>query len=173
MNEALPARPSFLPPGFGTVGHHDFVELSVPEEVPLVPQTPAWYALGAALAAALLLVLLRAARRYRHDAYRRAALAELTRLRRAASDGARAAALAQLPFLLKRCALAAFSREQVAGLSGGPWFAFLDRAAPGALGNEARSALASLVLDGCGELSRETEDALFDSVERWLRRHHA
>ena len=121
MDEQLPERPRFLPPGFGTVGHQDFVELSVPEEVALAPQTPAWYVLGAVLAAGLVLALVRTARRYRRDVYRRAALSELVRLREAAAGGAggeRSAALERLPELLKRCALAAFPRERVAALSG-------------------------------------------------------
>ena len=173
MEEQLPERPPFLPPGFGTVGHQDFVELSVPDELALTPQTPAWYLLGAALAAALVLAALRAVRRYERNAYRRAALLELARLREAARGAERAAALAQLPELLKRCALAAFSRERVAGLSGARWYVFLERTAPGALGDAAQSALSRLVLEGDSELPRQTERELFDGVERWLRRHHA
>lgn len=173
MDDQLPERPRFLPPGFGTVGHQEFVELSVPAEVSLTPQTPAWYLLGAALAAGLVVASIRAARRYRRDAYRRAALAELHRLRVEAAGAERSAALAELPELLKRCALAAFSRERVAGLSGARWHAFLDQTAPGALGDDAKSALSRLVLEGGGELPRQTERDLFDGVERWLRRHHA
>ena len=173
MDEQLAERPRFLPPGFGTIGHRDFVELSVPSEVSLTPQTPAWYLLGVVLMAAMVLAMIRAVQRYRRDAYRRAALAELARRRDAAAGGERSAALAQLPELLKRCALAAYCRERVAGLSGARWHAFLDRTAPGALGDDAKSALSSLVLEGAGELPREAERDLFEGIERWLRRHHA
>jgi len=170
--DELPERPRFLPPGFGTVGHSDFVELWVPEEVSLVPQTAAWYLVASALAAALVLGLIRAARRYERNAYRRAALSELARLRDAAAGGGRSAALQQLPELLKRCALAAFPRERVAGLSGAPWHAFLDRTAPGALGDDQKSVLSRLVLQGGCELPGKAERELFEGVERWLRRHH-
>jgi len=173
MDEQVPGRPRFLPPGFGTVGHQDFVELSVPEELSLTPQTPAWYVLGAALAAALVLGALRVVRRYRRDAYRRAALAELARLREAAAGAERTAALARLPELLKRCALAAFPRERVAALSGARWHVFLERTAPGALEDDAKAALYRLVLEGGGELPAQAERDLFDGVERWMRRHHA
>lgn len=172
MDEQLPERPRFLPPGFGTVGHHDFVELSVPKEVSLAPQTPAWYLLGAALAGALLLAVVRAAQRYRRDVYRRAALSELARLREAAAGTERSAALEQLPELLKRSALAAFPRERVAALSGARWHVFLECSAPGALSDDAKSSLDLLVLEGASELPRQAERDLFDGVERWLRRHH-
>jgi hypothetical protein len=173
MDEQLTEHPRFLPPGFGTVGHQDFVELSVPEEVSLAPQTPAWYLLGAALAGAAVVAMVRAAQRYRRDAYRRAALTELARLREAAAGAERSDALAQLPVLLKRCALAAFSRERVAGLSGARWHAFLEHTAPGALGDAAKSTLSMLVLEGAGELPPQVERDLFDGIERWLRRHRA
>jgi hypothetical protein len=172
VDEQLPERPRFLPPGFGTVGHRDFVELSVPEEVSLAPQAAGWYVLGAVLAGALVLGLVRAAQRYRRDVYRRAALSELARLREAAAGGERSAALEQLPELLKRCALAAFPRERVAALSGARWHVFLERRAPGALSDDAKSALSRLVLEGPSELPRQAERALFDGVERWVRRHH-
>jgi hypothetical protein len=173
MDEPIPERPPFLPPGFGTVGHRDFVELSVPVEVSLVPQTAAWYLLVAALVAAMTGALIRAVQRYRRDAYRRAALAELARLRKGAAGVDRAAALVQLPELLKRCALVAFSRERVAGLSGARWHTFLQHSAPGALGDDAISALSQLVLEGGDELPPQMERDLFDGVEQWLRRHHA
>jgi Domain of unknown function (DUF4381) len=66
--------------------------------------------------------------RWRRQAYRRAGLREL-RVIAARLDAApeRAAALVALVALLKRVALVAYAREQVAALSGDAWLTFLDR----------------------------------------------
>jgi Domain of unknown function (DUF4381) len=66
--------------------------------------------------------------RWRRQAYRRAGLREL-RVIAARLDAApeRAAALVDLAALLKRVALVAYAREQVAALSGDAWLTFLDR----------------------------------------------
>lgn len=173
MEEDLPPRPDFLPPGFGTVGHKDFVEIVVPPGVRFTPVTVAWYVLFVAVTALVVFVALRALQRYRHNAYRRAALAELAELEKAAGGSERDAALARVPGLLKRCALSAFARETVAGLSGDRWLAFLERTAPGAMNDAAKSALQTLVIRDASALPKTEATALFEGVERWMRGHRA
>jgi hypothetical protein len=96
--------------------------ISEPPIVSLWPQTEAWVWIGLAVfgfAAWLLrLVLLR----HRANAYRRAALREIAAARE------NPAVLAEI---LRRTALAAFPRAEVAGLYGEEWLAFLDRTADG------------------------------------------
>lgn len=169
--EELPPRPDFLPPGFGTVGHQGFVEIVAPLAVPFTPQTAGWVALFVLLFLAAAWSATRALRRYRANAYRRAALSELASLRSAASGSERDRAMAELPGLLKRCALLAFTREQVAGLSGERWLVFLEHTAPGALDQAAKQTLATLVVNDADQVPRTQDQALLQGAERWLREH--
>lgn len=92
-----------------------------PAPIPLTPETAGWYVLGALLLCGLGWLLRRVVLRRRANAYRRAALAELARA------GEDAAAIATV---LRRTALAAYPRGQVAGLTGADWVAFLTRTGP-------------------------------------------
>ena len=94
-----------------------------PAAVPLWPQTVAWLWIGLLLLS-VVLWLGRRWQRHRHaNAYRRAALGAI------AAAGDDPAALAAI---LRRTALVAFPRREVAGLYGDAWLAFLDRAYGGA-----------------------------------------
>ena len=76
----------------------------------------------------MLVLVLRSLLHWQHNRYRREALAELARHESALVDPARRAdALSAMAELLKRAALTAFPRGQVATLTGPAWFAFLDR----------------------------------------------
>lgn len=99
---------------------HDIV---LPPAVPYWPPALGWWIAGFTLLAMALLVLARSMMRYRHNAYRRAALRELD-----AIGPIRDSATAQDVYtVLKRVALVTFGREQVASLSGRSWLTFLDR----------------------------------------------
>ncbi len=108
-------------------------DLALPAPVPWWPPAPGWWILAAGLLLAGLLLALRAAARYRANAYRREALRDLDALERdierdiGRTDAARLAQ--RMAALLKRAALAAYPRSEVAGLSGAAWLAFLDRTA--------------------------------------------
>jgi hypothetical protein len=104
---------------------HDIV---APPPVPWWPPAPAWYWVMGFLLGGVLVLLLLALVRWQRDRYRREALAELVRQEPALLEPAtRAAALGALAELLKRAALTAFPRGQVADLTGPAWFEFLDR----------------------------------------------
>ncbi len=92
-------------------------EVPVPDPVPMWPQTPGWIVLGAGVMLALAALIRWRMRHHRANAYRRAALTELSGLQ---DDPA------QIATLLRRTALAAFPRAQVAGLQGAEWLHFLD-----------------------------------------------
>lgn len=131
-----------------------------PAAVAMTPQTPGWAVLAVLLALLLGWLVWRFVRRWKADAYRRAALAELE------GAGDDPAAIADI---LRRTALAAWPREQVAGLSGRDWLAFLDATGGGGF------------CDGPGRLLAQApyrEDAgtapgLHDLAVRWVRRHRA
>lgn len=93
------------------------VPMAEPPPVPMVPQTAGWAVLAALAAAALLLAVRQGVRHRRANAYRRAALRDLPR----AGDDPKA-----LASLLRRTALAAFPRRDVAALTGSEWLSFLD-----------------------------------------------
>lgn len=89
-----------------------------PQPVSMVPQTAGWLVLGLFGLAVTCWLLWIALRRYRANGYRRAALRAL----QAAGDDP-----AQLATLLRRTALAAYPRSQVAGLHGEDWAGFLNK----------------------------------------------
>ncbi|MDU9004785.1 DUF4381 domain-containing protein [Sedimentitalea todarodis] len=95
-----------------------------PEPLPisLMPQTVGWVWLGIGLVVALLLLIREFLRHRRANAYRRAALDALSE---AGDDPAR---IAQI---IRRTALTAYPREEVAALTGEHWLAYLDRTLPG------------------------------------------
>lgn len=87
----------------------------VPEPITMMPQTWGWLVL-AVLLIGLISLGARAFLRHRHaNAYRRAALSELT------PD----ASPAKTAEILRRTALAAYPRRRVAGLFGASWLNFL------------------------------------------------
>lgn len=95
-----------------------------PEPVPVAwtPQTAGWIWLALAVLVAVLLLVRWLIIRHRKNAYRREALRELS----AVSDNA-----AAVSKLIRRSALAAFPRENVASLHGEAWLAFLSDTYPG------------------------------------------
>lgn len=152
---------------------HDIV---VPAPVPWLPPAPGWYALGLTLLLFLLWGTVVWYRHWQRNAYRRQALAELARIENAL-DGDKAAhlLLPRLPELLKRTALAAYGRGEVASLSGKTWLDFLDRSIDKPLfsGDNGRLLLtcsygSATLLDG---VSREQVRDLCRAVHNWLVGH--
>jgi len=86
------------------------------------------------------------------------------------------AALQQLPALLKRAALAAWPREDVAALSGAGWHRFLDRTAATNL----FSSGAGEILDQLAYVGGEGKavgdggvDIVMEAAEFWIERHRS
>lgn len=104
---------------------HDLVP---PPAVPWWPPAPAWYWIQGLLCIVILVWLLRAFMHRQRNRYRREALAEFARHQAALRDASqRGDALAALAELLKRTAITAYPREDVASLTGAAWDGFLDR----------------------------------------------
>jgi hypothetical protein len=141
---------------------HDIV---LPAPVSFWPPAPGWWILGATLIAAALILLAKTLARYRRNAYRRQALRELD-----AIGPARDAVAAQrISAVLKRAALAAFPRRDVARLSGAPWLAFLDQTGrTDAFSGGPAHMLSALAL---GAVPTADGDAILESAKRWIRRH--
>lgn len=134
----------------------------VPEPTPisLFPQTVGWLVL-----LGILLVISgwgawRWYRTYQANAYRRAALAEITA---AENDPA------TLESILRRAAITAFGREQVAGVHGPAWVAFLRQALPKREFDENLAA----TLAAAPYRPTEPSADLTQFVQDWIRHHEA
>ena len=101
-------------------------DIALPPPVSMMPATWGWAALAGIVALVLAYALWRWLRLRAQNRYRREALADLATLEaRIGRDAERLQALAALSAIVKRTALAAWPREQVAALSGREWGEFL------------------------------------------------
>ena len=112
---------------------------------------------------------------WRRQAYRRAGLQELHEIAaRLGHAPERAAALVDLAALLKRVALVAYAREQVAALSGNAWLTFLDRTGGTARFTQGPGAVLAEVSSRPGlgaTLDPKQVAALISTARDWIRRH--
>jgi Domain of unknown function (DUF4381) len=148
---------------------HDIV---VPDPTPWWPPAPGWLWLAGLVLALLTLATLAAFIRWQKNRYRREALAELERLAAAASPAASGGLSSALSELLKRTALTAYPREDVATLTGPRWFAFLD-----STGGTTFSAGLGAAMERATYLASSAEPPyardleLVREVRTWIRRH--
>jgi Domain of unknown function (DUF4381) len=152
-------------------------DLVAPPPVPWWPPAPGWFVVRGVGLVLVTWTAWRAWQRWRAAAYRRAALAELQQLKTlAANPKQREAALQQVPELIKRTALAAFPRGDVASLSGMEWLRFLDRTGQTNAFTRGRGQLLpELAYDprGTAQMDASAVEELFSVVRRWIDRHSA
>ncbi len=129
-----------------------------PPPVSLLPQTTGWLWLLAVLLAGVGLVLPRIIRHRRSNGYRRVAESELKRVK---SDPAAIAAI------MRRTALVAFPRQDVASLHGDAWLAFLDQSYDG---NQFRTGPGRALASAPYRPNMECP-GLTDAAIRWVRQH--
>lgn len=131
-----------------------------PAPVPLTPETWGWAVLAVLIAVLLALVIWRMMARQRANAYRRAALAALRD----------ATTVAEIAAILRRAALAAWPRAEVAALSGGAWTAFLSQTGPRGFPAAAAAELRTMPYRNG---SAAPSAALRRAAADWLRAHRA
>lgn len=147
------------------------IDIPLPQELSLWPQTwPLRIAL-VLIAAAALLAAWRFVHLYRAGKYRREALAELDEIRRVA-DSAPDQVAARLSLLVRRTALGAFPRETVAPLAGPAWLAFLDRSYGGEEFSQGAGRLLISAPYQRTSPNRDQLDELVNLVRRWIGGHH-
>ncbi|AWN44776.1 DUF4381 domain-containing protein [Methylobacterium durans] len=142
-------------------------DLAVPDPVALWPPAPGIWIVAAGLAATGALWLRDAMRRRRADAYRRAALAELDRI---AGSPRLDGGVERISAVMKRAALAAYPRADVASLTGGAWAGFV--VAVG--GQNVDAGLMRALLTGAfGGRDPDAVDLrrLIDQARTWVRDH--
>jgi len=137
---------------------HDIV---LPAAIYYWPPAPGWWILALAVLALAAILIIRLLAHYRRNAYRRVALRELDAIGPAVDS----ASAVRISGVLKRTALVAFPREQVAGLTGPAWLAFLDRT--GRTEAFGRGDLATLAYGG----STLEGSAVSRAAKHWVRRH--
>lgn len=151
-------------------------ELPLPAAVSYWPQTWGWWALLGLLLAAGLYYAGRGLYRWRRNRYRRAALAELSRLQLALTEPAQTvAALHQLPELLKRTALSMPKPPAVASFSGQAWQQFLQGCCPSRLPDDFAQQLALIAYapdQQLHSLPPTQLTQLLNSSRLWLEQHH-
>lgn len=155
---------------FGSDRMWGLKELSVPEPVSWWPQTTGWYIVFAIALAALGWIILKQYQRYQHNQYRRDAFAQLKIME---SEPAK---IGELPFLLRRAALSATARTDVAGLRGNDWIEWLNTSAGKELFREEDArALDDLVYadEAKGELGAAMRGHLIKASKTWMKVHHA
>ena len=107
-------------------------DLHLPEAVGWWPLAPGWWVLIALALAGLCYLVYRQFRQWRRNAARRVALAQLSQVHRRYQEGVDALTLSkQLSELVRRAMLAYAPRDEVAGLTGERWLAWLDRGLDG------------------------------------------
>jgi hypothetical protein len=152
---------------------HDVVSLP---PVSWWPVAPGWYGLAFVATVALIALLWRLRRHRLRDRYRHEALAELATLRTATLPVP--SAVAHRMVLLKRTALSAYPRTEVASLSGAGWWRYLDEHVDEALFAPGLGAECEILAyrDQDPDESEEAASRLeqFDlAVEQWILRHHS
>jgi len=152
-------------------------DIVLPPSVEWWPLASGWYFLLGLLLIAFGWYSYRAARRWISNRYRRAALCELKLLQEAAQDGAdQAASLRQLPALLKRTALSAYPRKQVASLSGKDWFDFLNSTLNKPVFNKSISISLeqlSYSKDQLSVIGPQAATELIAASAQWMKNHQA
>ncbi len=110
----------------------DLRDIAVPEPVGFWTPAPGTWVILAVLVIILAVLIWRGVARWRSGAYRRAGLARLSQIEgQLVTPDRETVALHELSVLLKRVALAAFPRKQVAPLYGENWLRFLERTCEG------------------------------------------
>ncbi len=135
-------------------------DITVPPPVSWWPLAPGWWVIMAVILVATVSFGYRAWRRWKANAYRRDALAELDQ----------ATEVASMVEILKRTALVAYPRAEVAALTGSPWCAWLEKTGRERMSDGVRAALTKGVFARSSELeSSSPEVSAF--VSAWITRH--
>lgn len=127
-----------------------------PTPVSMMPQTAGWWVLGALVLAGLGWLAVSSWRDWQARAYRRAAIRELEQV------GEDPAAIADI---LRRTALMAWPRDQVAGLTGEAWVTFLRDS------GDFPERMGRTLARAPYEPGVEPDEGLSLAAEAWIRHH--
>ena len=137
---------------------HDIV---VPEPVSWWPLAPGWWIVIAVVLLALASIIFREVRRYRANAYRRAALRELAATKTPAA----------IAIVLRRTALAVSSRQDIAALHGAQWLDWLAERTGSPVPDEVRQELSTALYQKSEPAP--ASGALRAFAQKWIKDHPA
>ena len=158
---------------FGNYLIHGIDEILLPDTVSWWPTAPGWQVLGVAILVLLLFQIGRLARRWWRNRYRREALRQLAMVQQRAGSKLQDV-VATLPYYLKVTALQAYSRRDVASLSGIDWLMFLDAHYPGpsfSVGVGEKLLSVAYLPRQQWQLNDQQSDTLIKMSRRWIAEH--
>ncbi|MBM7035182.1 DUF4381 domain-containing protein [Vibrio ulleungensis] len=142
------------------------MEPSLPEPISWIPDAPGWWVVIGLLAAYVIYQLVRLYRHYQRNAYRRAAIKALSEI------GLNSDQVAMIPLLIRRTALYAYPREDVAPLVGQSWEEWLDARCPGSDFSVKHAGLLSrLAYSHQVDESQQQLLSLREAVAFWIKHH--
>jgi len=158
---------------FGNYLIHGIDEIILPEAISWWPSAPGWKVLGIIVFAWLMLQVIRWAKYWWRNRYRREALRQLEQIQQRAGKQLQDV-VAVLPHYIKVTALQAYPRQDVAGLSGNNWLAFLDAHYSGPSFSEGVGkkllSVAYLPYEQW-HLNDKESHALINMSRRWIAKH--
>ncbi|MCB1483438.1 MAG: DUF4381 domain-containing protein [Hyphomicrobiaceae bacterium] len=145
------------------------IDIPLPPEVSLWPQTWPSRILLAVVVVGLIYAAVWSVRRWHANRYRREALSELKRIEASAATSTPAELSAALASLVRRTAVAAFPRDQIAPLTGSAWLSFLDR-------TDGRRAFSegpgrALEISAYRPAPTVNSEELINAVRSWIKLH--
>lgn len=156
----------------------DLRDWHLPDPVSWWPPAPGWWLLAGLTLVGLWLAFRSWQRWRRQGSSTQAALRQLDELGKTlARDGDRRRFVVGVSQLLRRLALTRYSREQVAGLSGERWLAFLDATGGGGFAHGAGRVLAESIyrpdaFQGQGSAQTFDPEPLNKLAAKWIRARH-
>lgn len=152
-------------------------DIVLPASVGWWPLATGWYVVFGLLLIAVAWFGYRSLQRWKNNRYRRTALQELQLLADSAQNtDVPDAVVKQVPILLKRTALSAYPRSDVASLTGEDWHRFLDSKLDRPLFNESVGQTLDKAAYSTGDLQNIDPQAtadLFKASRLWLQGHRA
>lgn len=140
--------------------------LQEPSPVTFTFSTIGWPILGTLALILMTVVAILAIRRYKHNRYRREALAELQQVVHGELD------FIHSMVLVKRTAIHAFGRDKVAKLTGSDWLKFLDEHARQVQFLSLKSEVEGLIYKSQTP-DNITRDKILSNVKNWINNHVA
>ncbi|MCF6225613.1 MAG: DUF4381 domain-containing protein [Xanthomonadales bacterium] len=152
-------------------------DIIMPAEISWWPLASGWYFLLTLLLVLGIWLVFHLHANWIKNQYRREALLQLQQLENGIENTAnRDTSLRQIPSLLKRTAVSAYPREQVASLTGKQWSDFLNTTLKKPAFNPAASAALEKIAYSGGSLNAinsESVLALINACRYWLQHHQS